>query len=161
PSAFVAALFAWHPLHVESVAWAAERKDVLSTLFGLLAIWAYCKHQTSPRSTVHSPQSTDWCVTGAAPVTFYVSRFYVLSLLLFALGLMSKAMLVTLPCLLLLLDYWPLRRFELPRLSWQQLKTQWPALKPLILEKLPFFGLSLASSVATFLAQKTGGAVSD
>jgi len=87
PSAFVAALFALHPLHVESVAWVAERKDVLSTFFWLLTMWAYVRFVSRPR----------------------IWR-YLLVLVFFALGLMSKPMLVTLPFVLLLLDYWPLER---------------------------------------------------
>src|SRR5260221_9735247 len=86
--ALVAALFAWHPLHVESVAWVAERKDVLSTFFLILSLWAYVCYAERPGT-----------------------RRYLLALGLFALGLMSKPMLVTVPCLLLLLDFWPLRRF--------------------------------------------------
>jgi len=123
-SAAVAALFGWHPLHVESVAWVAERKDVLSTLFFLLTIWAYLRY-------------TEKC-----------KFFYVLSLLFFALGLMSKPMLVTLPFVLWLLDYWPLERF-VPG-----------AAKRLVLEKLPFLGLAAACSVITYLVQKSAGAVS-
>ena len=88
-SAFVAALFALHPLHVESVAWIAERKDVLSTFFWMLTMGAYCYYVESPGL-----------------------RRYLFVLLFFALGLMAKPMLVTLPFVLLLLDYWPLRRFE-------------------------------------------------
>jgi 4-amino-4-deoxy-L-arabinose transferase-like glycosyltransferase len=89
PSAFVAALFALHPLRVESVAWAAERKDVLSMFFGLASLYAYAHYVKKPQ----------------------ISK-YILCLILFILGLMSKPMLVTLPFLLLLLDFWPLRRWE-------------------------------------------------
>ena len=123
-SAFVAALFALHPLHVESVAWVSERKDVLSTFFWLLTMWAYVSY-------VHCPK---------------ISR-YSLVVLFLALGLMAKAMLVTLPFVLLLLDYWPLERFgrrTFYRLIW---------------EKIPFFVLSAASSIATFLVQQSWGAV--
>ena len=94
PSAIVAALFGLHPLRVESVAWVAERKDVLSGLFCLLTLWAYAEHATRP-----SPRRLG------------------LVALLFAAGLMAKPMLVTLPLLLLLLDYWPLRRFNAARLQ--------------------------------------------
>lgn len=121
-SAFVGALFAIHPVHVESVAWISERKDVLSTFFGLLALWAYA----------------DYARDGKA-------IRYALVFICLALGLMAKAMLVTLPCVLLLLDYWPLRR---------------PLGRRLLLEKLPLFALVAASSVATFLAQRQSGAVS-
>jgi hypothetical protein len=101
-SAMVAALFALHPLHVESVAWVAERKDVLSLCFGLLALWAYARHAQRVTRT-ESVRSR---------FTFHVSRFYWLALLFFALGLMSKPMLVTLPLVMLLLDWWPLERFK-------------------------------------------------
>lgn len=121
-SAFVGALFAVHPVHVESVAWISERKDVLSTLFWMLALWAYVGYVREGKWT-----------------------WYALVLLCLALGLMSKPMVVTLPCVLLLLDYWPLRR----PIAWR-----------LVLEKLPLFALVAASSVVTFLAQSRGGAVS-
>jgi len=125
-SAFVAALFALHPLHVESVAWIAERKDVLSTLFWLLTMLAYMR---------------------------YVERSsagrYILALVFFALGLLAKPMLVTLPFVLLLLDYWPLDRFSNSRFS----------IRNSIIEKLPFFFLSILSSVITFLVQQKSGAV--
>ncbi len=145
-SALVAALFALHPLHVESVAWVSERKDVLSTCFFLLTLGAYGHSQV---------QSLKSQVVGgdASRFTFHVSRFYLLSLLCFALGLMSKPMLVTTPFVLLLIDYWPLGR----------LKTGDSRLKTFLLlvwEKVPFFALSVASSVVTFLVQRKGGAVS-
>jgi tetratricopeptide (TPR) repeat protein len=126
-SAFVAALFAVHPLHVESVAWISERKDVLSTLFWLLTMAAYFRYVKKP--------SVGW---------------YLSALLLFALGLMSKPMLVTLPFVLLLLDYWPLNRLEVRN------KGQ---ICRLVREKIPFFILSAVSSVITFLVQKSAGAV--
>jgi tetratricopeptide (TPR) repeat protein len=140
-SAFVAALFALHPLHVESVAWVAERKDVLSGFFGLLSLLAYLKYVK--------------CVSKNG-------FFYVLALVLFALGLMAKPMLVTLPFVLLLLDFWPLHRFQLATPNLQPATTlphsNIPTLR-LILEKLPFFVLSVASCVVTFLAQKACGAM--
>jgi tetratricopeptide (TPR) repeat protein len=164
-SAIVAALFALHPLHVESVAWAAERKDVLSTFFFMLTLIAYVRYaegrkqkaesrkqkaeagsQDSSQSSIHYPPST---------------ILYLLALWFFALGLMSKPMLVTLPFVLLLLDYWPLGRLGS--------STPWPAigerrllnsLFPLVLEKTPFFALSLVSSWITFVSQQHGGAVS-
>jgi tetratricopeptide (TPR) repeat protein len=116
-SAFVAALFAIHPLRVESVAWVAERKDVLSGLFFMLTIGAYVRYARRPWSAVR----------------------YGLVVLLFAMGLMCKPMLVTLPVVLLLLDYWPLQRTE--------------SAGRLVLEKLPLLALSTASCVATLLAQ--------
>ncbi|HUE37447.1 MAG TPA: tetratricopeptide repeat protein [Candidatus Acidoferrum sp.] len=123
PGAFIAALFALHPLHVESVAWAAERKDVLSTFFGLLALLCYARYAANGKGR---------------------SQWYWLALLLFACGLMSKPMLVTLPFVMLLLDYWPLERFN---------RT---GVKRLLVEKIPFFLLTIASCVVTYLAQKTG-----
>jgi tetratricopeptide (TPR) repeat protein len=146
-SALVAALFAWHPLHVESVAWVSERKDVLSTFFGLLALWGYGRHalKTGIRyQSLEHPRSM---------FGFLTSNFYWLTLLFFALGLMSKPMLVTLPFVLLLLDYWPLQRFSLgPYRNFQDLRV-------IILEKIPFLILSAASSVMTFWAQQQGGAM--
>ena len=167
-SAFVAAVFAIHPLHVESVAWVAERKDVLSTFFWMLTMGSY---------------------------VFYVQRRelkrYLLTLFFFALGLMAKPMLVTLPFVLLLLDYWPLRRLTIGKSSVNEhtqseksLNTrskkkergrntkkpehvnktekqtrQRPAIGHIILEKVPFFVLSLASSIVTYIAQQKSGAV--
>lgn len=130
-SAFVAALFAVHPLHVESVAWVAERKDVLSTLFWMLTMWAYVGY--AKRQSV---------------------RAYISVIVLFVLGLMSKPMLVTLPLALLLLDYWPLGRFE-PVSAKRQAWRGWT----LLAEKVPLFVLSAASSILTYLAQQRGGAL--
>ena len=127
-SAFVAALFAVHPLHVESVAWVAERKDVLSGLFLMLTLWAYVRN-----AECGMPNADSRITPQASRFTFHVSPFYLLALLFFACGLMSKAMLVTVPFLLLLLDFWPLGRLLL--------KTQDPRLRTLLLEKLPFFAL--------------------
>ncbi|MCE5341468.1 MAG: tetratricopeptide repeat protein [Planctomycetaceae bacterium] len=125
-SAFVAALFALHPMHVESVAWASERKDVLSAFFWLLTMLAYW-HYVQNKS----------------------KRYYVLTLITFTLGLLSKPMLVTLPCVLLLLDYWPLQRLKNVKL------------KLLIAEKIPFFALSGILSIVTFLVQRQMGIVKD
>jgi tetratricopeptide (TPR) repeat protein len=127
-SAFVAALFAWHPLHVESVAWASERKDVLSAFFWMLSLLAYAGY--ARESTVQSPKS---------------KVFYALALLTFAYGLMSKPMVVTLPFVLLLLDFWPLRRFTI-----DDLRLTMPRL---IGEKIPFFALTIASCIITRLVQ--------
>jgi Tfp pilus assembly protein PilF len=135
PGAFAAALFAWHPLHVESVAWIAERKDVLSTFFALLTLLAYTRFVRE--FSVHSPQS---------------KVFYAVALLMFALGLMAKPMLVTLPFVMLLLDYWPLNRIRSSEFGIRNFKK-------LLLEKWPFFALAAASCVVTFLAQHRGGAV--
>lgn len=167
-SAFVAALFALHPIHVESVAWIAERKDVLSAFFWMLTMGSY---------------------------VFYVEKpgvkKYVLTLFFFALGLMAKPMLVTLPFVLLLLDYWPLRRLTIGKSSviehtqseiyrkkhrkkkerrgsatkaenvskTEEQTVRQPAIGYIILEKVPFFVLALASSIVTYMAQQKGGAV--
>jgi tetratricopeptide (TPR) repeat protein len=141
-SAFVAAAFAWHPLHVESVAWVSERKDVLSTLFGLCSLLAYVAYVRRARERM----------PGAAPDGPFRTGSYWLSLGCFTLGLMSKPMLVTWPFLMLLLDWWPLERFTL-----DDARARLPRL---IAEKLPFFALSLASCVVTFVFQVKGGAVS-
>jgi tetratricopeptide (TPR) repeat protein len=170
-SAAVAALFALHPLHVESAAWVAERKDVLSTLFGLLALGAYGAYARRPG----------------------VGR-YALVLLCLGLGLTAKPMLVTLPLVFLLLDYWPLRR--VPAIRWprgprpepqppRRVSSQAPprrsrkarrgnaartappareqsplaAVGPLVLEKLPLFLMAAASCVVTYIAQQRSGAV--
>ena len=147
-SAFVAALFAWHPLHVESVAWVSERKDVLSTFFWLLTLIAYARYAQS---------SDEWRVTSdqpAAPlVTRHSSRFYWLALLFCALALLSKPMAVTLPFTLLLVDVWPLRRIS-------SFKFQISNYRRLLVEKIPFFLLALGLCTVTFLAQRSAGAVS-
>jgi hypothetical protein len=154
-SGFVAALFALHPLHVESVAWIAERKDVLSTFFGLLALWFYIRYVER--------QKAEGRIQNPSPrTTQHATRCYLLSLCFFALGLMSKPMLLTLPFVMLLLDYWPLGRFNtptLPRFHAPSLPHSTTPITLLVWEKLPFLALSLASSVVTFWAQKTGGAV--
>src|SRR5207245_654004 len=121
-SAFVAAIFAVHPLHVESVAWLAERKDVLSTFFLMVTIWMYVRYVERPRWTRY-----------LAVVATY------------ALALMSKPMVVTLPFALLLLDVWPLTRHE----RWTRL----------LVEKLPLLALALVTSVATLIVQRQVGAV--
>lgn len=146
-SAAVAALFALHPLHVESVAWVSERKDVLSAFFGFLCLWTYACFARSRSEAVNS-------TTAVRSAPRHRSLWYALALVFFALGLMSKPMLVTWPCVMLLLDYWPLRRLE-PLGDRPQLRT----LRGLVIEKAPFFALSMVSCVVTILAQKAGGAV--
>ena len=174
PGAFVAALFAIHPLHVESVAWVVERKDVLSTFFWMLTMGAY---------SYYVEQKT-------------VQR-YAFVLLFFILGLMSKPMLVTLPFVLLLLDFWPLQRFSearpslripaveiKPEVSGKKKKSRkkdtekaslsvkpsevtkpaapefkWSLIYPLLLEKVPLFVLAALSSIVTYLAAHSAGAV--
>src|SRR5437773_4754091 len=130
-SALVAALFALHPLHVESVAWASERKDTLSTFFGLLSLIAYVRYAEAPSV-----------------------RRYAWTSIALVLGLLAKPMLVTWPFVMLLLDYWPLRRFEIT--SRREVATKvWPLLR----EKLPLFALVAASAVVTSISQSHGGAV--
>ena len=146
-SLFVAALFGWHPLHVESVAWVAERKDVLCAFFFVLTLGAYARYVSSvecrgaEKSEIRSPKSK-----GNPKI------LYSLTLFLFALGLMSKPMVVTLPFVLLLVDYWPLQRFQLPI-------TDYKLVVRLVLEKVPFFGLTAVACVLTFIAQNRGYAV--
>jgi protein O-mannosyl-transferase len=149
-SAMVAALFALHPLHVESVAWVSERKDTLSTFFGLLCLIGYTRYAKAPS----------------------ISRYAWVAITL-ALGLLAKPMLVTWPFVMLLLDYWPLHRFsavipskvEESRRKTLKLTTRGPStslgmtVKKLIIEKIPLFALVAASAVITFLAQSHGGAV--
>jgi tetratricopeptide (TPR) repeat protein len=133
-SAFVAAVFAIHPLRVESVAWVAERKDVLSGLFFMLTLLMYVRY--IEKSKVQSPKSR---------------VFYGLALLFFTLGLMSKQMLVTLPFVLLLLDYWPLERFTIYDLRF--------TIPRLLLEKLPLLLLAIAAGFIAFLMQNSYGAM--
>ena len=140
-AAFIAAVFAWHPMRAESVAWASERKDVLCMFLSLLALWFYLGF-VERKSKAQS---------GAL-------RHYGLAVLLFALGLTAKAMWVTFPFLLLLLDYWPLQRWSQAQQSGKPLAVG-VYLVRLILEKWPFFLLTALSSVVTFLAQSDSNAV--
>lgn len=135
PSLFAAALFALHPMQVESVAWVAERKNVLCTTFFFLTVWAYGWYARQP----------SW-------------KRYLAVVILFAAGLASKPMVVTLPFVLLLLDYWPLARVReaSPDASTNPLPLPWPKL---VLEKLPLFMLSAASAAITVIAQQASGAI--
>jgi hypothetical protein len=161
-SAFVAALFAWHPLHVESVAWAAERKDVLSAFFWMLALMAYTRY-AQKRSRVEGRGSRENSAVPALDSRLWTLD-YGLALLFFACGLMSKPMVVTLPFVLLLFDFWPLNRFssfqfqissaEEPSTLNHQPSTE--SAFRLIYEKLPFFALTLAASVVTYFVQTSG-----
>ena len=135
-SGFVAILFALHPLHVESVAWVAERKDVLCAFFWMLTVWSYIRYVERPG----------------------VYRYLVI-LLFFILGLMSKPMIVTLPFVLLLLDYWPLGRLRYPKSIDSIPLYSNPPVFHLVWEKIPLFILSALSSIATFLVQQSGGAL--
>ena len=172
PAAFIAALFAVHPLHVESVAWIAERKDVLSTFFGLLALLCYA-HYARAQVESSSPVRRSFSEGGSSssslaarkpgksgpatskpakdgpspnPQSAIRNPQYIFALLFFALGLMSKPMLVTLPFIMLLLDYWPLGR----------LRNSAIRIRQSTFEKLPFFALTAVSCIITYLAQSRG-----
>jgi tetratricopeptide (TPR) repeat protein len=157
-SAIVAALFAVHPAHVESVAWIAERKDVLSTLFWLLTMFAYLRYaqkgeeQTKTELEENSEKTNENDEEGekisSSPLLLFSSSSYLAVLALFALGLMAKPMLVTLPFVLLLMDFWSLERLKTLR-----------DLPRLLVEKIPLFVLSAASAYITVLAQRSVGAV--
>jgi tetratricopeptide (TPR) repeat protein len=136
PSALVGALFAVHPTRVESVAWIAERRDVLSTAFWILAMGAYASYARRPDSS-------------------RASRRYVTACVLFGLGLMAKPMLVSLPFVLLLLDWWPLGRIDVASLE----RNPWRELRPLLVEKLPMFALSAAVCGITVFSQAAGGSM--
>lgn len=135
PSLFVAALFALHPINVESVAWVAERKNVLCSMFFFVTLWAYGWYARKP----------DW-------------KRYLAVAALFAAGLASKPMVITLPFVLLLLDYWPLARVREANGEVSQTLPVFPRSR-LALEKLPLLALSAASAVITMQAQQAGGAV--
>ncbi len=145
-SAAVAAFFAWHPLQVESVAWISERKDVLSGLFCLLALWAYVRYAEISKSRGTNS-----------------GLFYALALAFFAVGLTAKPMLVTLPCVLLLIDWWPMGRLRTGASAGAIAEA--PGSPPasvssLLIEKAPFFLLSLVSCVITVIAERREEATS-
>ena len=136
-SFLAALLFAVHPLRVESVAWASERKDTLSTFLGLLSLWSYVVY-TQRKKKFH----------------------YALCMIFLILGLMSKAMLVTWPFLFLLMDYWPLKRIgSMDGLGTAGPAATWKSIKPLLLEKIPFGAVILIFSIIGYYAQKTGSAI--
>ena len=190
-SLFVAALFALHPLHVESVAWVAERKDVLSGFFGFLALLIYseyAKNRGTSLAKVFTPhphpnpppegegiiRSLDPLLEGVILTTSLPFQgggqegdgvecrdpmkriLYLLTLVSFTLGLMSKPMLVTLPLVMLMIDYWPLGRYQCK----EQGKGS-HAFFVCVKEKIPFFACSLCSGIVTIYAQHSGGAMSD
>jgi len=133
----VAALFAWHPLRVESVAWVSERKDVMYGLFWMLTLLAYNRYAKQPDL-----------------------KNYALVFITYALGILTKPLIVTLPCVLLLLDVWPLKR--LPSEAFKDkasLRKHWPTLLKLFKEKLPLFALSGLLSVMTWKMQSFGGII--
>ena len=205
-SLIVAALFGWHPLHVESVAWVSERKDVLSGFFGLLALIAYVRYaqgrgrrrrrrkrksetrnprtEGNPKPETRNPKpegaAGDAVPVSAFDVGFWMfdvrapsSIFYLLSLCFFALGLMSKPMLVTWPFVMLLLDYWPLGRMQNEECRMKNAEapdthhvsrftlhvSRFTSHASLLLEKLPFFAVAAAASVVTFGVQQGAGAL--
>jgi len=136
-SGFVAVIFAVHPLHVESVAWVSERKDVLSMFFWMLALWSYARYTEHPQIHRYLP----------------VMGFFLM-------GLMAKPMVVTLPFVLLLLDYWPLKRIQFNPLKKDKAISAWrPSAGFLVLEKIPLFIFVLASCFITVFAQKKSGAL--
>jgi protein O-mannosyl-transferase len=150
PSAFVAAAFALHPVHVESVAWVSERKDVLSTVFMFASMLAYVNYaQRLPAAgSQQQPQNSRW--------------WYCISLVLFTLGLMAKPMLVTLPALLLLLDYWPLGRFGSETAGKNKRSAEKPVISRspaarCVIEKIPFFVLSIIAGILTIFTQNASG----
>jgi tetratricopeptide (TPR) repeat protein len=172
-SLMVAGLFGLHPLRVESVAWISERKDVLCGFFWMLTLWSYTRY-VQGQSSVEGRESRT--ADARSLVTRHLSLFYILALLFFALGLMSKSMLATLPCVLLLLDYWPLNRISVARC--QVTGSSPPAfdarppgaakhsedgssLFRLLLEKVPFFLMTAIVCAVTYLAQKRGGMMND
>ena len=134
PSLLVAVLFALHPLRVESVAWVAERKDVLSTFFWMLALWAYVRYAERPGAVRYG----------------WVALFFIL-------GLMAKPMVITLPFVLLLLDFWPLGRTRWATPARQGLSTLFP--RRLVLEKLPLFGLAAGFGAAQYCVTHSAGAI--
>jgi tetratricopeptide (TPR) repeat protein len=145
-SGWVAALFACHPAHVESVAWIAERKDVLSTFFWLLTLFTYARFAEESKVQASKPKSQVSQLEAREPQSKIQTPkskiFYAAALSMFACGLMSKPMVVTLPFVLLLLDFWPLQRFGTE------------SIQRLFVEKIPFFALSLVSCVITFRVQQ-------
>ena len=169
-SALVAALFALHPLHVESVAWVAERKDVLSTFFVLLALMAYARY--AQRAEISNQSSRVTAPRRGPRPTDHRLLFYLLSLCFFALGLMSKPMIVMLPVVLLLVDYWPLRRMQNAEASDTEHGTRntQHAIRitfhvsrsrvfRLVLEKLPFLVLAVLTGLITLHAAQGAGSL--
>ena len=139
-SALLAAIFGLHPMHVESVAWISERKDVLSTFFGILSLWAYCAYARRREKEAEPETKKMW--------------FYWLAWTSFLLGLLSKPMLVTWPFLMFLLDYWPLKQ-----MSDLEGHIEPARIGKLIITKVPFLILSAASCIVTIIVQRAGGAV--
>lgn len=164
PSAFAAALFAFHPMNVEAVAWISERKGLLSTFFGLLCLFSYvryakasqgsCISGDTPASQPGNGPNIEIGAIATARKSIPAAYYYVLAFVFLGLGLLSKPMLVTWPFVMLLLDYWPLRRFSAANFKYQR-----TAFVRLVLEKIPFLALSLASCIVAFLVGRAWGAV--
>lgn len=151
-SALVAALFAWHPLRVESVAWISERKDVLSGFFFMLTLWMYVlyvKKEVFPLAANQEAAASSTSSAGSRR-----RGFFRLALVFFVLGLLAKPMLVTVPLILLLLDFWPFNRFAAFGPNPPGIK----AVKSLFAEKLPFFLIAMVVGLIAFFAQRAGGA---
>jgi tetratricopeptide (TPR) repeat protein len=165
-SALVAGLFALHPVNVESVAWVSERKNLLSMMFFLLGLGAYRWYVAawSDKNVPQKKPSARSSKAASSTVSDTPVGRYVVMALLFAMGLMSKPQIITFPFLLLLWDYWPLRRMAVAGMQ-DASAVQRTALLPqrsfmwLVKEKLPLFAMCAASAVVTVIAQKTGGAV--
>jgi Flp pilus assembly protein TadD len=154
-TAFVAGLFALHPLHIESVAWISERKDVLSTFFGLLSLSCYAKYARAAGADTRRTNGTEISdLDERQTAKARTLMWYGLALTFFASGLMSKPMLVSWPCLMLLLDWWPLARIPA-----ESLRDSLHALRRLLIEKIPLFALSAASCIVTVIVQWAGGAM--
>jgi len=141
-------LFGLHPVHVESVAWVAERKDLLCAFFFLLSMMMYVNFVRRQETGDSREQTTDSGNDKAGQRSIFINKHYLLAFGCFVLALMSKPMAVTLPCVLLILDWYPFHRIR-------SLKTVWAA----GIEKIPFFALSLASSIITIMAQRAGDAI--
>jgi len=169
-SFLVAGLFALHPLRVESVAWVSERKDVLSGFWFLLALLIYRKYVSSVKgrgeqkfevkNSRSEPNSNGTNANSSGSRLTDSARFYLLTLVAFTMGLLSKPMLVTLPFVLLLLDYWPLRRFQSDEKYGVSSPGEQSAYRLMVLEKVPFFALAAISCIITMIVQMKGGAMS-
>ena len=153
-SAAVAALFAWHPLRVESVAWISERKDVLSGFFFLLTLWMYALHVK--KNISRNIEKQEETAPAGRPPTPRHKIYFWFSLGFFILGLLSKPMVVTVPVILLLMDFWPLNRV----IACNRNSSMKETAKKLLAEKVPFLLLSSIFGVIAFLAQRAGGATS-
>jgi hypothetical protein len=147
-SLVVALLFAAHPLHIESVAWIAERKDVLSTFFFLLALWSYTRYSQF-RSAVDRTKTDSVLADWLGPVGWYS-----LAASFFGCSLLSKPMAVTAPFVMLLFDFWPLKRIDIWSTRPATTQSKWKSLMGVLIEKIPFLAMSVCVSCLTLIAQK-------